>query len=266
MSDDLTYIKYSRNLHTNPVFKGFSYQYRHIFLTILVNVTYKSLIVNDHGVLIDLKPGQLMTTLRDLVRLCDEPDIDKSKIERALTFFEKCQFSRQETRHRKTIITITESSICAILNLQNETTIETKSRQDRDKIETEKKKDKKEKKDKKKEKIEKEKASEFPKIKFREFVLLSQKEFDSLLALHGKDFLDLMLDELNSYKGRTGKEYKSDYYAMAAGSWVVKKIKEGTVHETAQKSIVGRISSRDFEPQTENSKFQGRVLSIKGSA
>jgi len=118
----------------------------------------------------------------------------------------------------------------------------------------------------KKEKIEKEKAPEVPKIKFRDFVSLSQKEFDSLLALHGKDFLDLMLDELNSYKGRTGKEYKSDYYAMAAGSWLVKKIKEGNSNESNKRNPSERVITNGFQPQTEQSKFQGRILSIKGSA
>jgi hypothetical protein len=35
-----------------------------------------------------------------------------------------------------------------------------------------------------------------------------------------------MLDILNSYKGRSGKTYESDYFAMDAGSWVVQSAKE----------------------------------------
>ena len=130
--EDNTYIKYTRSLHTNPVFKGMSFEYRHIFITILVNMAFKPIQMNDHGNLIDLKPGQYMTTIRELTKLCDEKEIDKSKVERALNMFEKVGFSRQETRHRKTIITITESSICESLKKQIETKIETKSRQDRD--------------------------------------------------------------------------------------------------------------------------------------
>lgn len=145
---DNTFIKYTRSLHTNKIFKSLSFEYRHIFMTILVNMAFKPIQLNDHGVLIDLKPGQFMTTIRELVKLCDEKGIDRSKVERALTMFEKVGFSRQETRHRKTIITIKESSICESLNCEVETINETKSRQDRDKIETQKKKDKKEEKEK----------------------------------------------------------------------------------------------------------------------
>jgi len=112
-------------------------------MTILVNMAFKPVKMNDHGNLIDLKPGQFMTTIRELVKLCDEKGIDRSKVERSLKMFENIGFSRQETRHRKTIITITESSICESIKTDIETRNETKSRQDRDKIETQKKKEKK---------------------------------------------------------------------------------------------------------------------------
>jgi hypothetical protein len=53
--------------------------------------------------------------------------------------FKKVGFSRQETRHRKTIITITEPSICKYFKCEDKAESETKSRQDRDKIEAQKK-------------------------------------------------------------------------------------------------------------------------------
>src|ERR1700722_17162017 len=46
----------------------------------------------------------------------------------------------------------------------------------------------------------------FPsKIKFREFVELTQAQHDSLLVKHGQEFLTLMLDKLDSFKGSSGK-------------------------------------------------------------
>lgn len=72
--------------------------------------------------------------------------------------------------------------------------------------------------------IAKKEKSDPLKSAFRQFVTLTQEEHDKLLAIHGKETFDAMLDELNSWKGRTGKTYKSDYMAMDAGSWVVKKI------------------------------------------
>ena len=64
------------------------------------------------------------------------------------------------------------------------------------------------------------------KVKFRENVQLTQIEFDSLLAKHGKDFFDRMLDALDSYKGSSGKSYKSDFHTMKEGGWVIEKLKK----------------------------------------
>jgi hypothetical protein len=82
----------------------------------------------------------------------------------------------------------------------------------------------------KKEKKEKKENTPSPfsseKISFRENVKLTQKEFDSLLAKHGKEFLDRMLDALDAYKGSSGKEYKSDFHTMKEGGWMLNKIKD----------------------------------------
>lgn len=129
--EDNTFIKYTRSLHTNPVYKSLSFEYRHIFMTILVHMAFKPIQLNDHGVLIDLKPGQFMTTIRGLAKLCDEKEIDAPKVQRALTMFENVGFSIQETIHRKTIITIKEPSICESMKKPNDTGIDTKSIQDR---------------------------------------------------------------------------------------------------------------------------------------
>lgn len=146
--EDHSFIKYTRSLHNNPLFKSMSFEYRHIFMTILVNMAFKPVQMNDHGHLIDLNPGQFMTTVRGLAKLCDEKGIDGPKVQRALKMFENIGFSTQETIHRKTIITIRESSICECIKIQNDTRIDTKSIQDRYKIDTQKKNDKKDKKEK----------------------------------------------------------------------------------------------------------------------
>jgi len=64
------------------------------------------------------------------------------------------------------------------------------------------------------------------KKKFRELVELTQSEYDTLLAKHGQIFLDKMLDALDSFKGSSGKAYKSDYHTMKEGGWVVERVKK----------------------------------------
>ncbi|MEC0092859.1 DUF4373 domain-containing protein [Paenibacillus macquariensis] len=63
-----------------------------------------------------------------------------------------------------------------------------------------------------------------PKIKFAEFVSLSQIEYDKLISSYGEEKAKKMIDILNNYKGASGKAYKSDY--MAILNWVVKRMDE----------------------------------------
>lgn len=122
------YIKIPRSLLNDPLWKSLPFTYRHVYLTILQHMVFKETTYDDFGVLVTLKPGELITTIRRLAELCNETDIDKSLIERALAKFEKIGFSRQTSRHRKTIVTITRKDICDLI----ETRIETNSRQTRD--------------------------------------------------------------------------------------------------------------------------------------
>jgi hypothetical protein len=91
----------------------------------------------------------------------------------------------------------------------------------------------------------KEKEEELPltpsvsKIKFREFVELTQDQHDVLLAKHGPELLKLMFDKLDSFKGSNGKSYKSDYHTMKDGGWVLIQVKKDL--ET-QKSKAGPSS------------------------
>lgn len=114
----------------------------------------------------------------------------------------------------------------------------------------------------KKEKIKKEKIPEvleIPKIAYRQFVTLTEIQYQSLINENEKSFVDLMLDELNSYKGSTGKKYDSDFYTMIKGGWVYKKIaKDSKDGKTYKKPDTIGNESLTGEP-----RFKGRnVLSI----
>ncbi|MBU0661650.1 MAG: phage replisome organizer N-terminal domain-containing protein [Bacteroidetes bacterium] len=57
---------------------------------------------------------------------------------------------------------------------------------------------------------------------YREFVTLTDKEYDKLVERYGKEQTEKMFDILNNYKGSKGKKYKSDYHAIL--SWVSDKV------------------------------------------
>ncbi len=102
------------------------------------------------------------------------------------------------------------------------------------------------------------------KIKFRELVELTQEEYDSLLAKNGQEFLNLMLDTLDAYKGSTGKKYDSDFHTMKQGGWVVNRVKKDlqeqkTADEKTNKPARGGKPSNN--PKPSETQFQpGRVL------
>lgn len=97
------------------------------------------------------------------------------------------------------------------------------------------------------------------KIKFREHVELTQAEHDSLLAKHGQEFLNRMLNSLESYKGSTGKVYKSDFHTMKDGGWVIERVKKELLTQKA--AYEKPFQSTQGSPKPTQPKFQAnRVL------
>lgn len=71
---------------------------------------------------------------------------------------------------------------------------------------------------------EKPKENKKPKIKYNDFVFMTEEEYGKLVAELGESGAKECIDILNNYKGSKGKTYKSDYLAIR--SWVIDKYKE----------------------------------------
>ena len=71
------------------------------------------------------------------------------------------------------------------------------------------------------------------KEKYSEFVLMTEKQYQTLIKKHGEIKTKKMVEVLNNYKGSKGKTYKSDYHAIL--SWVVKE-------------VVGEVKSKNLCP------------------
>lgn len=61
-------------------------------------------------------------------------------------------------------------------------------------------------------------------VRMAEFVHLTEREYEKLCSDYGQRAADLMIQELDLYKGSKGKAYKDDYRAIL--SWVVDRVKE----------------------------------------
>ena len=78
-------------------------------------------------------------------------------------------------------------------------------------------------KEEKKEKPKAKKTAE-PKTAYAEYVTMTDKEHEKLLADFGEDATGKMIAVLDNYKGSSGKSYKSDYRAILV--WVVDEVKK----------------------------------------
>lgn len=136
--ENLGYFIIPRSVTSDPRYKGARLKYKHVLHILFENVAFSP---TTHAVgteIININIGQFCVTIRGLAEICnqgvkhEEDKIDRNTIHRAIRFFEKCQFVRQEVRQGKTLLTITVQEFYDRLKKRSETTTETKARQDRD--------------------------------------------------------------------------------------------------------------------------------------
>lgn len=68
------------------------------------------------------------------------------------------------------------------------------------------------------------KKVEEPKIKFGDFVSMTEAQYQKLVESYGEPFAKKCIEVLDNYKGSSGKKYKDDYRAIL--NWVVDRVKE----------------------------------------
>lgn len=107
-------------------------------------------------------------------------------------------------------------------------------------------------------KADKKKKSNPEKIKFAEFVHMTQEEYDKLVDGYGKEKTEKMIAVLDNYKGSKGKTYKNDYRAIL--SWVVDKV-NGECNPNGGNNYAGSndigYSSADYKNFKPSDGFSG---------
>ena len=90
------------------------------------------------------------------------------------------------------------------------------------------------------------------KIKFADFVSLTNAEYEALVAKLGEDGAKRCIEILDNYKGAKGKKYKSDYRAIL--NWVVERYEEEKLKK--QHNHRGHtIPQKNFEQREYGSEF-----------
>lgn len=172
-----------------------------LFIYLLLSANHKDKYWK--GILV--KRGQLITGLSSLNK---NTKISVRTLRTCLAKLEKTQEIDRQSDNQKTIITI-----CKYDDYQ--TTDELSDKQN-DKQTTSERQASDNNQELKKDKNDK-------KIKYAEFVFLSELENKKLIKEHGQSNTDLFITILDNYKGSNGKKYKSDYRAIL--NWVIDKAK-----------------------------------------
>lgn len=90
------------------------------------------------------------------------------------------------------------------------------------------------------------------KISYAEHVRMTEEEHSKLVNEYGEDDTQKFIERLNTYKGSTGKKYKSDYMTMY--SWVIQ-----AVLKDQQQKYNGKSNGRTHTP----SESEYRMLAEK---
>ena len=87
------------------------------------------------------------------------------------------------------------------------------------------------------------------KKQYADFVALKEEEYQKLVYGYGQRATDKFIEELNLYKGSTGKTYKSDY--MTILNWVTEKVEKkypGIIQRPAPEKIKRSEMEADENP------------------
>ena len=84
------------------------------------------------------------------------------------------------------------------------------------------------------------------KIKYADFVLMTEAEYQKLISEHGEAKTKELITILNNYKGAKGKTYKSDYLAIL--NWVIDRHSE-TKNKKGTKIDYDKNANKIWETQ-----------------
>lgn len=129
------YFSLPRSFTRDPLWLDMPLAYQHVFLVILDHACWQDQLFDDHGMMIQLKPGQLCTTVRDLAKKCGK-GITYMIVHRAIEKLGMYRFLRQEVQHIKSVLSITDKRVYDLIVKSYETGCATGLKQDCNRIET----------------------------------------------------------------------------------------------------------------------------------
>jgi hypothetical protein len=87
------------------------------------------------------------------------------------------------------------------------------------------------------------------KVKYGDFVTMTEDEFQKLLDQYGNDATAAAIEALDNYKGANGKRYKSDYRAIL--TWTIDKIRKERPELFRRKQAKSPVGAQEGNPYSE---------------
>ena len=202
------WISLHREILNNPIVcKDTDYFTVWVFLLLEATHTNQPKIFKGNKIV--LKRGQLITGRKSIA---SRFNISESKVQRILKMFENEQQIEQQTSNKNRLVTVVNYNDYQNNEQQIEQSVNNKRTTNEQPVNTNNKDNKLNKEN----KVIKDTKKIIPKLKYLEFVLLTEDEHTKLKEKFNSR-LDSQIENLNNYIGSTGKKYKSHYHTLL--SW-----------------------------------------------
>ena len=132
------YFRVPRSLTRSRLWEDAHWKYKAIFLVILDHAVFVETPFDDHGTIINLRPGQFCASQDEIAKLCGK-GFSKNDIQRGLARFVKYRFVGHEVIHKKSIITITHPETYDLICQASDAITDSKLNQKRSKNNSERK-------------------------------------------------------------------------------------------------------------------------------
>lgn len=221
MIQPIGYLKLWREIASKPIWLNSTPEQKTILITLLMMVNFKPKQWEWKGDKFEVGKGQVITSIDSIVKNCGK-GVTTQNVRTSLKRFEKLEFLTNESTKTGRLITIGNWSVYQPdeenqqSNQQTPNKDLTDSQQRPNKELTPREERKKE-----------NKVKKVNKVKYIEFVLLTDEEHLKLVTQYGPSKVDAMIENLNNYIGSKGVKYKSHYHTLL--SWERKNNKNNSL-------------------------------------
>ncbi len=242
--DDAGFIKLPRSLLSNPLWQELNSLNQKLFITILFKCAYYNRKFDNRGLLIDLQPGELCASMRQIASWCGK-EFTKNHVNRGLDKLISLGFLTKKTPIKlgsKSDTNLIQNSIqlkgvLCVCNPESygfiQDCVETKENQEliRSRYETDPKR-KKERKKEERNNINTSEISQIPEFNRAHNVFVSDEDHKNLISKHKEELVSRSYLHLSKWKSQKSQKVQDEFTDIGRlEGWVITKVREDMIKE-----------------------------------